>query len=162
MVPNSYEAEWNHAFGIAAAGRHGADEILVELYDKDVHKEDDYIGSARISVAGLMDRGDVPLVLPVMNEPSEDAIHKMGQAISSGVAQRPSKDVSFRSVLSCSTLLPIFCARPTWKSVSVEPGQTALTRTPCAASSHAKDRVKASCAALVASYKAMPLRPLMA
>jgi hypothetical protein len=68
VVPNSYEADWNHAFGIVAAGRHGADEILVELYDKDVHKEDDYIGSARISVAGLMDRGDVPLVLPVMNE----------------------------------------------------------------------------------------------
>lgn len=33
-------------------------------------------------------------VLPVMNDPSEEAIHKMGQAISSGVAQRRSKEVS--------------------------------------------------------------------
>ena len=41
-----------------------------------------------------------------MNEASSLASHRIGQAISCGVAQRPSSDVVWRSVLSVSTLLP--------------------------------------------------------
>ena len=44
---------------------------------------------------------------------SAEANHKIGQAISSGAAQRPNKELSLRSVLSCSMLLPTCCARPT-------------------------------------------------
>ena len=69
-------------------------------------------------------------VVPVMKDASREASQRMGQAISSGDAQRPMSDVSLRSVLSCSTLLPALRALPTWKSVNVEPGHTALARTP--------------------------------
>src|ERR1700694_2683143 len=40
---------------------------------------------------------------PVMNDASSLASHRIGQAISSGDAQRPSKEVSLRSVFSVST-----------------------------------------------------------
>src|SRR5262249_37724787 len=45
-------------------------------------------------------------VAPVMNDASSLASQRIGQAISCGVAQRPSSDVVWRSVLSISTLLP--------------------------------------------------------
>ena len=52
-------------------------------------------------------------VVPVMKEASPDASQTMGQAISSGDAQRPISEVSLRSVRNWSTLLPAVCARPT-------------------------------------------------
>jgi hypothetical protein len=47
----------------------------------------------------------------VMNEASSLASQMIGQAISSGAAQRAKSDVVCRSVLSCSMLLPAACAR---------------------------------------------------
>ena len=58
-----------------------------------------------------------------MNEASSLASQMIGQAISSGAAQRAKSDVVCRSVLSCSTVLPAACARLIWKLVSVEPGR---------------------------------------
>lgn len=90
-------------------------------------------------------------VVPVIKEASVDAIQRIGYAISSGEAQRPISDVSFRSDSRSSMLFPLSCAYTNWNSVSVEPGQTALALTPLIASSKANDRVYANCAALVAS-----------
>src|SRR3546814_4622405 len=101
-------------------------------------------------------------VVSVMYEASSLASHTIGHAISRGSAQRPSKDVSWRCVFSASTLLPAAWARPMWKSVSVDPGHTALARMPLAVSSNASVRVMASMPALVASYRAIPLRPVSA
>src|SRR5690606_24788656 len=56
---------------------------------------------------------------------------------------------------------PDAAARFLWKSVSVGPGSTALTRIPSPAWSHAIERVSPSTPALVASYCAMPGRPTM-
>ena len=50
-------------------------------------------------------------VASVMNEASSLASQMIGQAISSGAAQRAKSDVVCRSVLSCSMLLPAACAR---------------------------------------------------
>ena len=83
-------------------------------------------------------------VAPVMNEASSEASHRIGFATSSGAAQRPINELSLRSPRNCSTDLPLAFARSIWKSVSVEPGQTALARMPCAASSNASVRVSAS------------------
>ena len=57
-----------------------------------------------------------------MKDASSDASHRIGQAISSGAAQRPARELSSRA----------FFPRPRlrWKSVYVEPGHTALTRMP--------------------------------
>ena len=90
-------------------------------------------------------------VLPVMKDASSLDNHKIGQAISFGMAQRANSEVSFRSCLSNSKSSPAAVAFAMWKSVRVEPGQTAFARTPWLLSSKASVRVKASSAALVAS-----------
>src|SRR5262245_35282080 len=97
-----------------------------------------------------------------MNEASFDAIHRIGYATSSGVPQRFSKDGAAPRSSSSSRLMPRAAARPAVQGVSVEPGQTALTRMPCAASSHASTRVMARIAALVASYWPILDRPVSA
>ena len=97
-----------------------------------------------------------------MKEASLDASHRIGKAISSASAQRPSNEGAAPLLLSSSRLMPRASARPHVHGVQVEPGQTALTRMPCGASSHASTRVKASTAALLASYAPMLARPASA
>ncbi len=52
-------------------------------------------------------------VVPVMNDASSEAIHRMGRAISIGSAQRPSNEVSCRWPFNSSTLLPAAFVRLT-------------------------------------------------
>ena len=57
---------------------------------------------------------------------------------------------------------PAAAARRKWNGVSVAPGQTALTRMPCFASSNASVLVIETMPALVTSYCPMPARGLTA
>ena len=57
---------------------------------------------------------------------------------------------------------PAAAARRRWNGVSVAPGHTALTRTPCLASSKASVLVSDTMPALVTSYWPIPARGLTA
>ena len=73
----------------------------------------------------------------------------MAAAISSGLSNRPS---GIRRVAACTKVS--FSKNAAVIGVTVKPGATAFTRTPCSAQSIARERVSAATAPLLAVYAA--------
>src|SRR5690606_17035659 len=98
----------------------------------------------------------------VMYEASSEASQSTGYAISMGSAQRPMRQPPSASRLMSSCVRPAASARRRWNGVKVSPGQTALARMPCLASSNASVFVIETMPALVTSYCPIPARGLTA